>query len=36
MVSQVRMVEKTGDETLVKLLNVKTNTGVNEKVFSAL
>lgn len=33
MVSSVRMKEKTGDETLVKLLNVKTNTQINEKVF---
>jgi outer membrane lipoprotein carrier protein len=33
MVSSVRMEEKTGDVTTVKLLNVKTNTSFNEKVF---
>lgn len=34
MVSSVKMVEKTGDATVVKLNNVKTNTPINEKVFT--
>lgn len=33
MVSSVRMEEKTGDITTVKLQNMKTNTAFNEKVF---
>ena len=36
MVSSVRMKEKTGDETIVKLLNVKTNGSVDDKLFDAL
>lgn len=34
MVSSVKMEEKTGDTTIIKLTNVKTNTAINEKVFS--
>ena len=33
MVSSVRMEEKTGDVTTVRLNNVKTNTKINDKVF---
>ena len=33
MVSSVRMKEKTGDETIVKLLNVKTNGSFDDKFF---
>lgn len=33
MVSSVRMEEKTGDVTIVRLNNVKTNTKINDKVF---
>lgn len=36
MVSSVRMKEKTGDETIVKLLNVKTNGALDDKVFDTL
>lgn len=35
MVSSVRMKEKTGDETVVKLLNVKTNGSFDDKLFDA-
>lgn len=35
MVSSVRMEEKTGDVTVVKLNNIKTNTPISEKVFVA-
>ena len=35
MVSSVKMVEKTGDVTVVKLLNVKANGSVDDKVFVA-
>ena len=34
MVSSVRMIEKTGDETLVNLNNLKANASINEKMFS--
>ena len=34
MVTNVRMEEKTGDVTNIKLSNVKTNTSINEKYFS--
>ena len=34
MVSSVRMIEKTGDETLVNLNNLKANASINEKTFS--
>lgn len=34
MVSSVKMEEKTGDVTVVKLNDVKTNTQINEKMFS--
>lgn len=34
MVTSVRMEEKTGDITNIKLSNVKTNTSINEKYFS--
>lgn len=33
MVSSVKMLEKTGDVTIVKLNNVKTNLPINEKMF---
>jgi hypothetical protein len=33
MVSSVKMVEKTGDATIVKLNNVKTNKPIEEKWF---
>ena len=33
MVSSVRMVEKTGDVTVVKLMNVKANGNVDDKMF---
>lgn len=36
MVSSVMMKEKTGDETIVKLLNVKTNGTMDDKLFDAL
>lgn len=36
MVSSVKMKEKTGDETIVKLLNVKTNDTVDDKMFDVL
>lgn len=35
MVSMVKMKEKTGDMTVVKLINVKTNVAVDEKMFAA-
>jgi len=35
MVSKVEMLEKNGDSTVILLHGVKTNTGINEKVFSA-
>lgn len=35
MVSSVTMEEKTGDVTIVKLNNVKTNTNVSDKIFIA-
>lgn len=35
MVGSVRMKEKTGDETIVKLLNVKTNGPLDDKLFDA-
>lgn len=34
MVSSVRMIEKTGDETLVNLNNLKANASINEKMFA--
>ena len=34
MVSSVRMIEKTGDETLVNLNNLKANVAINEKMFA--
>lgn len=34
MVSSVRMIEKTGDETLVNLNNLKSNVAINEKMFA--
>ncbi len=34
MVSKVELVEKKGDRTLIELLNVKTNTPVDAKVFT--
>lgn len=34
MVNSVRMVEKTGDETRVNLINTKLNTTVNDKMFA--
>lgn len=34
MVSSVKMEEKTGDVTVVRLSNVKTNVQINEKMFS--
>jgi outer membrane lipoprotein-sorting protein len=34
MVTSVRMEEKTGDVTIVKLNNVKTGTTISDKVFS--
>ena len=34
MVSSVMMEEKTGDVTVVKLSNVKTNNHISEKIFS--
>lgn len=34
MVSSVRMIEKTGDETLVNLNNLKANVAINEKLFA--
>lgn len=34
MVNSVRMVEKTGDETRVNLINTKLNVAVNEKMFA--
>ena len=34
MVSSVRMIEKTGAETLVNLNNLKANASINEKMFS--
>lgn len=34
MVSSVRMIEKTGDETLVNLDNLKANVAINEKMFA--
>ncbi len=35
MVSSVKMIEKTGDSTVVTLSNVKANAPVNEKMFDA-
>lgn len=34
MVTTVHMLEKTGDETIVRLNNTKTNTTINENLFS--
>jgi outer membrane lipoprotein carrier protein len=34
MVSRIRMVEKTGDTTLIQFNNVKTNVTINEKLFA--
>lgn len=34
MVSSVKMIEKTGDETLVNLNNLKVNAPINEKMFA--
>lgn len=34
MVSSVKMIEKTGDETLVNLNNLKANAPINEKMFA--
>ena len=34
MVNSVRMVEKTGDETRVNLINTKLNVAVDEKMFA--
>lgn len=34
MVTKIEMVEKTGDTTTVKLLNVKTNQSINESFFA--
>jgi outer membrane lipoprotein-sorting protein len=34
MVNSVRMVEKTGDETRVNLINTKLNIAVDEKMFA--